>query len=149
MNNFLKQIQTELHWLKKAHKTKTKHAKNKFADTLDLMQTLEKNELQLNFRFYYYHEQSGLGCRYEIITQTKKKQPIIESYSFFDAKKKQLPGISLDDCKKLENAYEYRLDKNIVKSVILPANQAKIFTETVKANYDTIVKYALSKTKGK
>jgi len=130
MNNILKEIKTELHWLKKTNKTRTKYAKNKFADTLDFMQTLEKNKLQLNFRFYYYHEQSGLGCKYEIITQKKKKSET-ETYSFFDAKKKLLPGVSTEDCLKLEKAYEYCLDKNIVKSVILPINQAKVFTETI------------------
>ena len=150
MEKTLKEIKTSLKWLKKRYPTHISHKRNRFADVLTYIQELQKGKLYLRIEFMYMHAEAALSAGYTIIHRPVKKTPIKETYSLLDRPDKQeLPGIDNADLESLAHIAAYHLEKDQIIADASPNARAKAFTDLFIKNYDSLVAYAKTKTKGK
>jgi|GEM_PF-1912786 len=150
METALQAIKASLKWLKKRYPTRIVHKPNKFADTLTFIQELQKGKLYLKFEFMHMHAESALSASYTVSFKQGKKNPEQETYSLLDhPDNKALPGIDPSDLERLKPVSDYHLEKDRILADSAPEARAQAFADLFIKNYDTIVEYAKTKTKGK
>ncbi len=141
MNKSLEIAKNELQWLTNDYKAKPQHSRNKFQEQLKYEIIYNRKKTILTFTFIYMPKEEALAFAYEYKAVDKNSDKY-EKHRFSDVLQDiELPGIDIDDVKRLKHNIGYEKVDGAIKGSLSPTTQAITYTEVIKRNIATIFDY--------